>query len=72
MAWNGRPLVSYEAVVNLIGHTRTRSGLKVKAVLDTRPYETGQTVPSENFYAVRLKAHAFHPDWNYTVLPQTG
>jgi hypothetical protein len=72
LAWKGRPLVSYEAVVNLIGHTRTRSGLKVKAVLDTRTYQTGQTVTDDEVEAVRLKAHAFHPDWNYTLLPQTN
>ena len=72
LAWKGRPLISYEAVVNLIGRTRTRSGLKVKAVLDTRTYPTGQTVTDEQVEAVRLKPHAFHPDWNYTMLPQTG
>jgi hypothetical protein len=71
MAWRGQPLVSYEAVVNLIGGTRTRSGLNVKAVLDTRTYETGQTITAEALRAVRLKSHAFHPDWNYTLLPWT-
>ena len=33
MNWKGRPLVSYEAVVNLIGSTKTRTGLTVKAIL---------------------------------------
>ena len=69
MNWRGQPLVSYEAVVNLIGSTRTRSGLKVKAVLDTREYDTGQAVTPAQFSALRLTPHAFHPDWNYTLLP---
>jgi transposase len=69
MNWRGQPLVSYEAVVNLIGSTRTRSGLKVKAVLDTREYDTGQAVTPEQFSALRLTPHAFHPDWNYTLRP---
>jgi hypothetical protein len=71
MNWKGRPLVSYEAVVNLIGATRTRSGLKVKAVLDINAYETGQKVPDREMKALHLKQHTFHGDWNYTLLPPT-
>jgi hypothetical protein len=69
--WKGQPLVSYEAVVNLIGGTRTRSGLKVKAVLDTRDYETGQAVTPAQMKALNLQGHSFHPDWNYTLAPLT-
>jgi hypothetical protein len=71
MNWKGRPLVSYEAVVNLIGATRTRSGLKVKAVLDTNTYQTGQKVADREMKALHLKQHTFHGDWNYTLLPPT-
>jgi len=71
MNWKGRPLVSYEAVVNLIGATRTRSGLKVKAVLDTNTYQTGQKVADREMMALHLKQHTFHGDWNYTLLPPT-
>ena len=70
MNWKGRPLVSYEAVVNLIGHTKTRSGLNVKAVLDTKQYATGQKVAEEEMKALRLKRHTFHGDWNYTMQPR--
>jgi len=69
MNWRGKPLVSYETVVNLIGGTRTRSGLKVKALLDTRDYETGQEVSSKQMGELHLRGHSFHPDWNYTLLP---
>lgn len=69
MNWRGTPLVSYETVVNLIGSTRTRSGLQVKALLDTSDYDTGQEVSSEQMRELHLRGHAFHPDWNYTLLP---
>jgi len=42
--WRGRPLISYETIVNLIGSTRTRKGLVVKSVLDTNIYEKGKKV----------------------------
>ncbi len=67
--WRGQPLVSFEAIVNLIGSTRTRTGLKVKAVLDTRDYETGTAVTPQQIQALRLRRHAFHPEWNYTLSP---
>jgi hypothetical protein len=70
MNWRGQPLVSYEAVVNLIGRTRTRSGLEVKAMLDTRNYEKGQKVSSQQVQQLSLKGHSFHPDWNYTLSPR--
>ncbi len=70
MNWRGQPLVSYEAVVNLIGGTRTRSGLKVKATLDTRSYEKGQKISSQQIQELNLRRHAFHPDWNYTISPR--
>ena len=70
MNWRGQPLVSYEAVVNLIGSTRTRSGLEVKAMLDTRTYEPGQKVSRQQIDELSLKGHSFHPDWNYTLSPR--
>ncbi len=69
--WKGKPLINYETVVNLIGGTRTRGGLKVKAVLDTNQYETGVEVSKEDIVQLRLKRHEVHPDWNYTLLPRT-
>jgi Rhodopirellula transposase DDE domain len=69
MNWRGQPLVSYETVVNLIGGTRTRSGLHVKALLDTRDYETGRQVSSRQMRELHLRGHSFHPDWNYTLVP---
>ncbi|MGH2406216.1 MAG: ISAzo13 family transposase [bacterium] len=72
LTWKGQPLVSYETVVNLIGRTRTRGGLTVKAVLDRRQYATGQKVTAAQLDTLQLKGHPFHPDWNYTLVPHTS
>jgi hypothetical protein len=68
--WKGRPLLSFEAVVNLIGATTTKSGLKVKAVLDTNTYEPGEKIDDAEMKTLRLKPHDFHGNWNYTLHPR--
>ena len=68
--WRGQPLVNFETVVNLIGGTRTRTGLKVKALLDTNHYEKGIKIPAQAIAALSLTRHEFHPDWNYTLAPR--
>ncbi len=65
--WRGRPLVSRSVAVNLIGSTRTRTGLQVQAELDTNRYEKGIKVTNEELEAVHLKKDKFHGDWNYTI-----
>jgi hypothetical protein len=69
MNWKGVPLVSYQTVVNLIGSTKTRSGLKVKALLDTKDYATGEQIMPSQMRDLHLRGHSFHPDWNYTLSP---
>jgi transposase len=68
--WRGQPLVSYETVVNLISHTTTRKGVRVKARLDRQSYETGRKVTDAELQALRLTRHELHPTWNYTIEPQ--
>lgn len=68
--WRGKPLVSHQAIVSLIAATTTRAGLRVKAALDTRRYETAVQVPDDVFARLRITPHAFHGDWNYTVTPR--
>ena len=67
--WRGRPLVSHAVVVNLIGSTRTRTGLRVGAELDTNSYPKGIKVTKQEMESVRLKRDKFHGEWNYKVLP---
>jgi hypothetical protein len=69
MNWRGRPLVSYEAVVQLIGATTTRTGLKVRSERDLGLYPIKIKVTDEELAAVPLARHAFHPKWNYTIRP---
>jgi len=54
MSWKGEPLLSYETIINLIRATRTRSGLSVKAVLDTNQYPTGVKVGKAEFQGPAL------------------
>jgi hypothetical protein len=67
--WRGQPLVSLEAIVNLIASTTTRTGLVVKAALDTNPYEKAIKVTDEQVAQLRVTPHTFHGDWNYTLSP---
>ncbi|PNE43471.1 ISAzo13 family transposase [Streptomyces noursei] len=68
--WRGRPLTSYEVIVQSIAATTTRTGLTVRAELDPGRYPTGVKVSDAELNAVPLTGHAFHGEWNYTVHPQ--
>jgi transposase len=67
--WRGKPLVSLAVIVNLIGATTTDTGLTVKCVVDYNEYKKGVEVSDELLATVNLAGDDFHPDWNYTVLP---
>jgi hypothetical protein len=68
--WRGQPLISHQAIVSLIAATTTRTGLLVKAALDTHQYATAIQVSDEAFARLHLTPHAFHGDWNYTISPR--
>ena len=68
--WRGRPLVSQAVIVRLIGSTTTRTGLTIRADLDTGSYPTGVKVTDAELAAVRLQPADFHGDWNYTIAPR--
>ena len=67
--WRGRPLVSHEVIINLIAHTTTAQGLKIKAQLDTGNYPTGLKVSNQQLATVNLHAASFHGEWNYSIRP---
>jgi hypothetical protein len=67
--WRGKPLRTFETVVELIGHTRTSTGLRVKAKLDTGCYPIGVTVTDAQMNKLALHKHAFHGEWNYELRP---
>lgn len=65
--WRGKPLRTLETVVQLIGHTRTASGLRVKAKLDKRKYPTGAAVTNMQMKTLKLHPNAFRGEWNYEL-----
>jgi len=68
--WRGKPLITRETVVNLISNTSTKTGLKIKAVLDENEYEKGIKVTDEEFDKVNIVKDEFHGEWNYKITPQ--
>jgi hypothetical protein len=68
--WRGRPLTDRLAVVELIGATTTKTGLKVECALDTRTYEKGVKVSDAEMASLDISGDEFHPEWNYTIKPR--
>jgi hypothetical protein len=69
--WRGKPLTSYQTIVNLISATSTKTGLNVECALDDNDYEIGLKVTDEEMASVNLFRHRWHGDWNYTIRPNT-
>ena len=69
MNWRGRPLTSHQVIVKLIGETTTRTGLEVEAQLDRRKYPTKVKITDEEMKRVKIRAHNFHGEWNYSIKP---
>ena len=65
--WQGKPLVSVEAAINLIGSTTTATGLKVLCQRDENVYELAKTVPDEDFESIKIKRIAPFENWNYII-----
>jgi hypothetical protein len=68
--WRGRPLTDRLAVVELIGATTTKAGLRVESTLDTRTYQKGIKVGRAEMNRLDITGDPFHPEWNYTIRPQ--
>jgi len=67
--WRGKPLVSYEVIVNMIASTKTEKGLEVTCELDAKTYKTGIKVTDKEMGSINLEKHDFHGEWNYTIRP---
>lgn len=68
--WKGRPLTSYQVIVNSIASTKTKTGLKVYAVFDARKYALRKRVRPQEMKALQIIPHEFHGEWNYTIKPR--
>ena len=67
--WAGRPLDSYETILNYIRTTRTTTGLRLRAHLIRKQYEKGIKVPDSMMNELSIKKGAELPKWNYTLSP---
>lgn len=68
--WRGKPLRTFETIVDLIGNTRTAAGLRVKAKLDKRKYPLGIVTTNAEMEALSLHCDDFHGEWNYEIRPR--
>ena len=68
--WRGKPLESHEVIVNLIGNTATKTGLRIRTGLDSQIYPTGIEVPDEVMEGLNMERSEFHGEWNYRILPR--
>ncbi len=68
--WRGRPLTDRLAVVELIGGTTTKAGLRIESALDTRTYQKGIKVGRAEMNRLDITGDPFHPEWNYTIRPR--
>jgi hypothetical protein len=68
--WRGKPLVSYETIVQLIGHTKTSKGLEIRCELDQREYMKGKKVSDVELDSILIERDPFHGEWNYTISPR--
>ena len=67
--WRGKPLISIETIVNLIGSTKTKTGLKIQTAVDTSPYVKGIKITDAEMAALGIHKNDFHGEWNYTLNP---
>jgi hypothetical protein len=70
MNWRGKPLISYEVIVNLIAATTTKNGLRVKCMLDENKYPKGIKITKEEYEKLEIVHEEFHGEWNYTFKPK--
>jgi Rhodopirellula transposase DDE domain len=67
--WRGKPLATLQAIVELIGHTKTSTGLTVRAAIDDATYSSGIKVSDDKLSQIKLRRHKFHGEWNYSISP---
>lgn len=69
--WRGQPLTSHEVVIELIGSTTTRKGLRIGASLDKNTYEKGKKVLDSQLEELVIERADFHGEWNYVIRPKS-
>ena len=69
--WRGKPLRSYQTILDLISATKTKSGLTISATIDKRKYKTGIKIPKKIIEQINIVKEDFHGEWNYAIKPQS-
>ncbi len=67
--WRGKPLISHQVIVQLIGSTSTETGLKVHCQIDGNLYPRGIKVTAQEMRSINITPDRFHGEWNYTISP---
>jgi uncharacterized protein (DUF2267 family) len=68
--WRGKPLVSHQVIIQLIGATTTNTGLTVTCDIDQSLYPKGIKVTDAEMATLNIQRHTFQGDWNYTISPR--
>jgi hypothetical protein len=68
--WRGKPLISYQVIVELIAATKTETGLKINCAIDEQHYPKGIKVSKTALDNLNITFDDFQPDWNYTIKPR--
>lgn len=71
MNWRAKPLTSFETIIELLSHTKTKEGLVVTAIIDKNIYPLGVKVTDEEMGRLNIVRNEFHGDWNYSIKPQS-
>src|ERR1700704_5926510 len=66
----GKPLVSHQVIIQLIGATTTNTGLTVTCDIDHSLYPKGIKVTDAEMTTLNIQRHTFQGDWNYTISPR--
>lgn len=68
MNWRGKPLISYEVIINLLNSVKTKTGLRISAKMDKKQYQKGKKVTEKELEEIKIISHEVNPQWNYTIV----
>ncbi len=68
--WAGKPLDSYETILNYLRTTSTSTGLEVRAYLVNTDYPKGLKISDQDMDQLQLRRHDTQPNLNYTLSPR--
>jgi hypothetical protein len=65
--WAAQPLRDDETALKFIRSTKTVTGLKIRATLNTRHYQKGTRISEQQMQHIALKSYTQRPLWNYSI-----